>query len=186
MSEMNPQKPSVLRTTLPLMTCALGAILLLPLPALASSQAATEANACASLTPQALQQVIDKVTGSLAKAENDVNANGTTGAYAIAAVANRDYLAEVNRDLHFLQSWLRDLGLDTPFVTNASAAYNIHGYVREGVYPLHHARHWATISVSYHKSSDAFDSYNLTSEALDLAEALGEQAGRCYMRSYFP
>jgi hypothetical protein len=183
-SKQNSQNPSRLGATLPSMTIALLVCLLAPLPAMASPQG--EADACASLTPAALQQVIDKVTGSLAKAENDVSTNGTTGAYAIAAVYNRDYLAKVNKDLHFLQSWLTDLGLDTPFVTNASAAYNIHGYVREAVYPLHHARHWATISVVYHHSTDAFDSYNLTSEALGLAEALGEQGGRCYISSYFP
>jgi hypothetical protein len=161
--------------------------LLPPLPAGApSARAPVGADPCASLTPEALQQVIDKVAESLAKAESDVNANGTTGSYAAAAVYNRDYLAEVHQNLLFLQSWLKNLGLDTPFVTNASAAYNIHGYVREAVYPLHHARHWATISVVYHKSSDAFDSYSLTSEAIDLAEALGAQAGRCYMRGYFP
>lgn len=163
------------------------AILLPPLPAgTPSAQASIGADPCASLTPEALQQVIDKIAESLAKAECDVNANGTTGFYATAAVYNRDYLAEVHQNLFFLQSWLKNLGMDTPFVTNASAAYNIHGYVREAVYPLHHARHWATISVVYHKSSDAFDSYSLTSEAIDLAEALGAQAGRCYMRGYFP
>jgi hypothetical protein len=135
---------------------------------------------------KALQQVIDKIAESLAKAESDVTANGTTGSYAIAAVYNRDYLAEVHQYLLFLQSWLKSQGLDTPFVTNASAAYNIHGYVREAVCSLHYARHWATISVVYHNSSDAFESFNLTSEAIDLAEPLGAQAGRCYMRSYFP
>ena len=168
-------------------TLAPSAILLPPLPARApSARALVGADPCSSLTPEALQQVIDKVTDSLAKAESDVIANGTTGSYAAAAVYNRDYLAEVHQNLLFLQSWLKNLGLDTPFVTNASAAYNIHGYVREAVCSLHYARHWATISVVYHKSSDAFNSYNLTSEAIDLAEALGAQAGRCYMRDYFP
>jgi hypothetical protein len=187
MFQTQPTKLSPLPPTLTLPTMfAPPAILLPPLPAGAPSLAVTETDPCTSLTPEALQQVIDKLAESLAKAESDVNANGTTGTYAIAAVYNRDYLVEVQGNVLFLQSWLKNLGLDTPFVTNASAAYNIHGYVREGVYLMHHARHWATISVVYHKSSDAFDSYGLTSEALGLAEALGEQAGRCYMRSYFP
>jgi hypothetical protein len=168
-------------------TLAPSAILLPPLPArTGGARALVGADPCSSLTPEALQQVIDKVADSLAKAESDVIANGTTGSYAAAAVYNRDYLAEVHTNLLFLQSWLKNLGLDTPFVTNASAAYNIHGYVREAVCSLHYARHWATISVVYHKSSDAFDSYNLTSETIDLAEALGALAGRCYMRDYFP
>ena len=163
------------------------AILLPPLPTGGrNAQALVGADPCASLTPEALQQVIDKIAESLAGAESDVNVNGTAGSYAIAAVYNRNYLAEVHQNLLFLQSWLKNLNLDTPFVTNASASYNIHGYVREAVCSLHNARHWATISVVYHKSSDAFDSFNLTSEAIDLAESLGAQAGRCYMRSYFP
>ena len=181
MYQTNPTKLSPLPTTF-----APPAILLPPLPAGAPSRAATEADPCAFLTLEVLQQVIDKAVESLAKAESDVNANGTTGTYAIAAVANRDSLTQVHQDLLFLQSWLRNFGLDTPFVTNASAAFSIHSHVREAVYLLHHARHWTTISVVYHKSSDAFDSYSLTSEALGLAEALSEQAGRCYMRDYFP
>lgn len=175
-------KPSPLATMLaPL------AISLPPLPSGAPPEQALDgADPCTALTPEALQQMIDKVAESSEKAESDVHANGITGSYAAAAIYNRDYLAEVHQNLLFLQSWLKNLGLDTPFVTNASAAYNIHGHVRETVYTLHHARHWATISVVYHNSSDAFESYNLTSAAIDFAESLGEQAGRCYMRSYFP
>ena len=180
MNQTRIPKLSPLATTL-----APSAILLPPLPAGAPSAGALGgADPCVSLTPGALQQVNDKVAESLEKAESDVIANGTTGRFAGAAVYNRDYLVEVHLNLLFLQSLLQ--GLDTPFVTNVNAAYNIHGYVREAVYTLHHARHWATISVVYHSSRDAFDSYNLTSAAIDLAEALGAQAGRCYVRSYFP
>jgi hypothetical protein len=176
---------SRLKPTLLPAVFVLTAVLPPPPSPVTSPTGAIEAGACASLTPAALQLLIDKLAESLAKAQSDVTANGTTGRYAVAAVYNRDYLAQVHGDLVFLQSWLQGLGLDTPFVTNASAAYNIHGYVREAVYPLHHARHWATISVVYHSSRDAYDSYGLTSEALGLADTLGEQAGRCYMSSVF-
>jgi hypothetical protein len=163
------------------------AMLLPPLPgAVRSAIASVGADPCASLTPAALQEVIDTLTQSLGKADADVSINGTTGAYAIAAVYNRDYLAQVLQSLLSLQSWLKSLGLDTPFVSNASAAYNIHGYVRENIYLLHHARHWASISIVYHHSSDAFDSFNLTCTTIDLAESLGAQAGRCYVSSYYP
>jgi hypothetical protein len=161
--------------------------LLPPLPAPTSTCLQGEAaDPCTSLTPEALQQVIDKVNESLAKAQSDVSANFPAGLYAAAAVYNQDYLADVQQRLLFLQSWLKNLGLDSPFVTNATAAFNIHGYVREAVNLLHNARHWATISVVYHQSLDAFESYNLTSEAINLAEALGAQAGLCYMRPFFP
>lgn len=139
---------------------------------------------CESLTPAALQQVIDVIAQSHTKAESDVAANGENGAYAVAAHHNLVYLKEAHGKMTALQSFLQSEGLDSPYVTNASAAYNVHGYVREVVGPLHHARHWATISAAYHKSTDARDSYELTSQALNLAEALGAQAGRCYMNAY--
>jgi hypothetical protein len=176
--------PNLLPLTTPL---APQAVLLPPLPAPTSTCLQGEtADPCTSLTPEALQQVIDKVNESLAKAESDVSTNFPSGLYAAAAVYNRNYLADVHQNLLFLQSWLKNLGLDSPFVTNTTAAFNIHGYVRDAVYLLHNARHWATISVVSHTSSDAFDSYNLTSEAINLAEALGAQAGLCYMRPFFP
>ena len=67
-----------------------------------------------------------------------------------------------------------------------NGAYNIHGYAREIVTSFPYARHWAIISASYHQSTDARDSYELTSQALNLAGALGAQAGRCYMNQYLP
>ena len=173
---------------LPALTNALAApvMLLPPLPNLGHSiKASGGTNPCAGLTNTALQELIDTLTQSLASAEADVIAS-SKGAYAIAAVYNRDYLSQALQSLLYLQSWLKSLGLDIPFVSNASAAYNIHGYVRENVYLLHHARHWASISIVYHKSPDAFDSFDLTSTTIDLAEALGARAGRCYVSSYYP
>jgi hypothetical protein len=187
MSDTKPSKLSALQARLASpATLAPTPILLPPVPARSRSRAADEQDPCASLMPEALQQLIDKVAESVAKAESDADANGTTGAYAAAAVYNRDNLAEVQRNLLFLQSWLTELELDAPFGTTVAASYGIYASVREDVYLLHHARFWAAISVVYHKSPDAFDSYSLTSEALGLAEALGEQAGRCYMSGYFP
>jgi hypothetical protein len=141
---------------------------------------------CASLTPAAIQHVIDVIAQSRAKAESDVAANGETGAYASAARDNLAYLVEAHNKMVALQNWLKDAGIDSPYVTNASGAYNIHGYVREIVTSLHYARHWAIISASYHSSVDARDSYELTTQALNLVEALGSQAGRCYMNQYLP
>jgi hypothetical protein len=139
---------------------------------------------CASLTPAALQQVIDVIAQSRTKAESDVAANGVNGIYAAATHHNLAYLNEAHDIMIALQSFLQSEGIDSPYVTNASGASNVHGYVREVVVPLHHARHWATISATHHLSTDARDSYELTSQALDLAEALGAQAGRCYMNVY--
>ncbi len=157
--------------------------------AAATSSMTTQINgpapSCASLTPAAIQRVIDVIAQSRAKAASDVAANGTNGAYAVAAQYNLEYLQRAHDTMSNLQSWLQTNGLDAPYVTNASAAYQIHNYVRDVVSSLHYARHWATISVVYHKSRDARDSYELTTDALNLAEALAAQAGRCYMGQYF-
>jgi hypothetical protein len=140
---------------------------------------------CASLTPAAIQDVIDVIAQSRTKAESDVAANGVNGAYAVAAVYNLAYLQDAYDKMVALQSWLQTNGLDWPYVSNVSAAYNINGYAREVVISLHYARHWGMISVSYHNSADARDSYELTSQALNLIDPLAAQAGRCYMKPYF-
>lgn len=141
---------------------------------------------CASLTVLAIQQIIDKIEGSRDKAQNDVTVNGISGVYASAANDNLTYLLEAYDKIAALQSWLASNNLDSPYVTNASAAYNIYGYIRESIISLQNARHWAMISVVYHKNANAHDSFELTSHALELAEALGAQAGRCYMSAYYP
>ncbi|MCI0390110.1 MAG: hypothetical protein MOB07_15270 [Acidobacteria bacterium] len=92
---------------------------------------------CASLTPAAIQHVIDVIAQSRTKAESDVAANGVSGAYASAARDNLAYLREAHDTMVALQSWLQTTGIDSPYVTNANGAYNIHGYVREIVTPLH-------------------------------------------------
>ncbi|HYW18412.1 MAG TPA: hypothetical protein VE956_03695 [Nodularia sp. (in: cyanobacteria)] len=176
----------IFKLSLFLTILASSAILLPPLPADATSvRVLAKADPCESLTPKALQQVIDKVAESLAKAESDVIANGTTGKYATSAILNRDYLVEARQKLLEFQSFLKKEGIDQPFVTNASGAYNFQGSVGVAVSQLFSAQHWAMISVANHKSSDAFDSFNLSAKAIDLAVALGAPAGRCYMRSYF-
>ncbi|HYR92426.1 MAG TPA: hypothetical protein VE422_50745 [Terriglobia bacterium] len=150
-----------------------------------SAEDGDASNPCASLTPAALQQVIDVIAQSRTKAQSDMAANGVTGAYAVAAEYNLAYLQDAYDKTLALQSWLQTNGLDSPYVTNVSAAYSVHGYVREAVVSLQYARHWAMISVVYHSSADARNSYELTSQALNLIEPLGAQAGRCYMKAYY-
>ncbi len=59
------------------------------------------------------------------------------------------------------------------------------GTVREAISWLHHARHWATISIAWHTDDAAARaSYDKTSDAIRLIEPLGEQAGRCYFKPY--
>jgi hypothetical protein len=146
-----------------------------------------QADPCASLTPAAIQNVIDVVAESRGHAEIDNTANGTTGAYASAARDNLTYLRQVGSSdpyrLGYLQSWLAENKIPTPY-TNSTAVYSIHNYARENVWTLHHARHWASISAVYHASKAAVNSFEATTRAVELLESLGANAGRCYLKGY--
>jgi glucokinase len=155
--------------------------------AIASAAAtAAEPTACAELTPAAFDALESTLSSSLALATADCAANCTTGAYAIAAQYNRDYLASTLAKVRENRAWFTDLVLAQPYVSNASAAYGIHGLARDQTNELHHARHWATISATYHSSRDAHESFASTSLAIQELEFLGEVGGRCYMDQYGP
>ena len=89
------------------------------------------------------------------------------------------YLQDAEKQSQDLDAWLVANYLYTPFVNNASAAYSIHGTVREASNLLHHARHWASISATYHLSSAAKSSISFTGEALKLMDPLGASAVAC-------
>jgi hypothetical protein len=159
-----------------------------PHPVPVKPQLESAATSCTSLTTAAIQAVINQIIASRDKAVKDDAANGAVNGpgYPSAARDNLAYLTQARDKMIVLRDWLQTAGVldPPPFVTNASGAYNIHGYVRETVVALHYARHWATISAVYHSSADARDSYELTTQALDLIEPLGAQAGRCYMSGF--
>jgi len=155
------------------------------LAGLSSAYAAPPA-ACSQLTPSAFTALLDTLTSDLALATADCNANCVTGAYAAAAKANRDYLADVLAKVKETKSWLDTNGLSQPYVTNASAAYSVHGLARDNIATLHHARHWSTISAIYHQSNNARLSFDYTSTAIDQLEALGKSGGICYVDQYAP
>ncbi len=183
------KEPHIIET--PQLPPAAGTPLDRPLPApvkQAKQTALTLDDACADLTTAAIQAVIDKITESCNKAQSDADANGMNGAYASAARDNLSLLTMARDKMCVLRDWLHTAGIidPPPFVTNTTGAYNVHGYVRETVVNLHYARHWATISAVYHSSVDALDSFELTTQALNLIEPLGAQAGRCYMSAYEP
>jgi hypothetical protein len=153
------------------------------------------ASPCAALTPAAVDQLVAQLTVARGLADQDVALNAAGGAYAVAATYHRDNLVAALQKATELRGWLTANGLGSPYVSNATAAYNVHGLARDVVGPLHHARHWATISAVYHKASatqpidrsgPARASYEATTQALTLVEALGADAGRCYLSGYFP
>jgi len=140
---------------------------------------------CASLTPAAIQHVIDVIAQSRAKAESDVAATVAKGAYVVNAQYNLESLQRAHDKIIALQSWLQTNGYDAPYVANHVAASSVHVYMGEVTVSLNYARVYATISAVHNKNKDARDSYELTTEALNLAEALGAQAGRCYVAKAF-
>jgi hypothetical protein len=165
-----------------------------PLPSPSKrKRAATQSpvNLCASLTSANIKAVIDKIIDSRNKAVSDAAANGVTGKFASAARDNLTYLTEARDKMRVLLAWMYSAGVlgvppAPPLFVASAGAYQIHGYARETVIFLHYARYWAMISAVYHKSADARNSYELTTQALELIESLGAQAGRCYMEPYGP
>jgi hypothetical protein len=148
---------------------------------LVPQHASAQPEPCNALTQPAIQEVIAAIGRSRAQAQLDASANGITGNYAVAATYNLAYLQDAERQFQELDVWLDSNNLYTPFVNNASAAYNVHGTVREVSNLLHHARHWASISTAYHLSSSARSSITFTGEALTLMEPLGASAVACYV-----
>lgn len=141
------------------------------------------AGSCEALTPEAIQSAIGSIVDSYDEAVRDADANGLDGAYASAARDNRAYLTEARDRMQALQAWLATVDDVTPYVTNTTAAYNIHAYARETIASLQPARHWALISAVYHVTSnaDARLSFESTTAALMSIEKLEAAAGRCYM-----
>ena len=146
-------------------------------------QAAAAANPCESLTPAAIQAVIDQINKCLASARADEALNGDkdyTPRYC------RMYVDEALNGMNILQSWLAANELDKPFVSNPSAAASVNGYAYLAIVNLHPARYWTMLSAIYHASLEALNCYNLITQALSLLESLGTQGGLCYLHSYLP
>lgn len=148
---------------------------------------ALAANPCESVTSAAVQAVIAKILESRDKAASAAAGAGG-GPYPSAAADNLAYLALSRDTMLKLLAWMKDAKVIDPplFVTNPTGSYNVHSYVRETVINLHYARHWCAVSAVYHASAAARASFELTTQALELLEPLGAQAGRCYMEHYGP
>ena len=153
-----------------------------------SSASAQEAppEGCSELTPRAFETLIATLEDSIDQATADCSSFCGTGAYATAPQANLDYLQIVLGQVEDFELWLADVEGNSAFVTNTTAAYNVHGLARNAILALHYARHWATISATYHGSSAARLSFSTTTDAIHQLETLGENGGLCYMQVYGP
>ena len=141
---------------------------------------------CSELTPDAFGALLDTLDRGIAQAASDCDSFCKRGDYGSAAQANLDYLNIVRDQVQELETWLAEVEGNAAFVTNASAAYNVHGLARNAILSLHYARHWATVSATYHGSKAARESFTTTTLAIQQLEALGENGGLCYMAAYGP
>ena len=143
--------------------------------------------ACAQLTPSAFTDLIATLENSLSRATIDCNLFCQNGTYNVAAQYNQEYLTTVLAKVNELQTWLDTNGLSTPYITNATAAYSVYLLAADTINPLHHARHWATISANYHfttatdRSGWARMSIEFTNHAIDQLEALSKNGNRCFV-----
>lgn len=142
--------------------------------------------ACQSLTPAAITNPITLIDSSIAQAEIDLQKNGVTGRYPGAPKLNRDDLLYAKNIMVKLQSWLKANGLDSPYVTNASASYNVYLSTADAIRGLHSARHWAAVSTSWNRAQAARNSIDLTTQAIYALEKLGTQATVCYVDRLAP
>ena len=76
------------------------------------------------------QSVIAKIVTVAPRHRSMPAQMGLVGTYAVAATYNLVYLQDAERQFQNLDTWLVSNGLYSPFVNNASAAYNVHGTVR--------------------------------------------------------
>ena len=146
--------------------------------------------ACQSLTPSAIQTTITLMGNSLSRANFDVANNGpnapTPGLYPGATKLNRDELVYAKNLMVKLKDWLRVNNLDLPYVTNASASYNVYLYASDTIKSLLTARHWASVSAVWNRGQSARDSIYWTTEAIKSLQQLGTQATICYVDRLSP
>src|SRR5262245_31822777 len=184
---MNPKKPSA--STPPMsfavpMSSVAAPSMFAPWPK-EVKEATAGPSPCQALTPVALQGVLNKVAESLAQADQDVAQNGTKGVPPNASLVNQSALRNAHDYFLRIQEYLQQGGFfSAGYVNNQTAAWNVLNGIHYFVNELHLAQHHATLSVANNTSRFAWQSYNLTAEAIVLAEQLGQQAGRCFCGGY--
>lgn len=141
---------------------------------------------CQRLTPTVYNNAIQEINSSLTQATLDFNKHGTTGAYAVAAKYNRDYLKIALDTMQQLNSWLQTNNFFAPYVSIASASYSTYAQANVAIGHLHAAKHWAAISAVYHGSLAARKSIDYSTLAISALEFLNVNGTKCYVDQYGP
>ena len=148
--------------------------------------AADPANPCEALTPAAIQAAIDRLAQAQAEAQLEYDAFFVGGGYPAASQQGLEYITQARNQMVALQTWLRSNGLEAPFVSNTTAAYNTHGYARTAANTLWYGEHWSAISAVYNHGKHGKAAADLAAQATAMLADLGGNGVRCYMRGYFP
>lgn len=135
------------------------------------------ADTCAALDAGSFDALRSAIQPAVSSADQDVEFSQNRP-YPGAAVHSKANAAAARQKVVDLQTWLNATGLDA---SNASAAANMHGYMREAISSLQLAAWWALVSASSNTSAFARSVFEQSTVATDAANALGLRAGRCYL-----
>ncbi len=156
---------------------------ILPLMLLASAGPIPRptADACTSVAWPALSAYRTMIATALTAARADAQANGTTGAYAVAATNARDLLQRSYDRATAMVNFLPSRSSSPPTYAQAGT---IKVYLQTILKWLPDAAHWATISAAYHRSSAAMKAFDGATAAMEQGSRLMGEAGRCYTAPY--
>ena len=142
---------------------------------------AATASSCEAITPESMASYARVIERALKSAQKDVRANGTSGAYAVAATNSRDLL---NRAMDRVNDGAEKLRSADPRTTTYAEGGMIKEHIRSTLEWMPQAGHWALVSAIYHKSTDARDAFEGTISALEEGNRLYAESGRCYLTGY--
>jgi hypothetical protein len=140
---------------------------------------------CELITPAAIQHAIDEIDAAVAASQDNLVAHNPAE-YASAGPAALSYFQQARDQMVSLQTWLHDNHLDSPFVSNLSAAYSVHWYARDAAGIIAYGEHWAGISAVYNVSVEARNAADHGTRATELLADIGRDGLRCYVQGYFP
>ena len=150
-------------------------------PADSDDSRMSAADPCSALNARTINGYQAMLKDALDVASRDARANGTSGAYAVAATNSRDLLQRAyDRATQMVQANQKS----NPNSTTYAEAGQFKVYLQTILTWLPDAAHWATISAAYHRSQEAAETFDKTTAAMERGSQLIGEAGRCYTGPY--
>jgi hypothetical protein len=163
------------------LSCLVGIAVLAPSGATPRGAAS---DPCASLNAVSIDGYRDLLQRALTAASSDAGANGTRGAYAVAATNARDLLQRAFDRAQQMVTFNNTQVNKNPNSTTYVEAGTIKAYLQTILKWLPDAAHWATISAAYHRSPQAITAFKHTIEAMTQGSDLMGAAGLCFTAPY--